>query len=172
MLLCPVRPDPRYCNSDLPILIERPGGAVWTRWSSEDLMAANAGELLEIMRLRRKMQEDGVTNPPDDIKAATRSLVDKLSCIDGSESIDVVISGEKASYVRATNGEVLAEIHADFSTAPRFTWGESVIVVESGRYGSVCDITGTPDGFAYTVEFADGSNELILETKLDSDDER
>lgn len=52
---------------------------------------------------------------------------------------------------------------------PKFTWGNSVIV-DGDRRGSVCAVSGGDNGFAYTVEFADGSDELIAEDRLESVD--
>lgn len=48
---------------------------------------------------------------------------------------------------------------------PRFTWGDSV-VVDDDKGGDVCAITETENGFAYTVEFGDGTDELIDEKRL------
>lgn len=77
-------------------------------------MGANAGELLEIMNVRLKMQMEGTTDPSDSVKAATRSLVEKLSSINPSE--DIKIHNKTSSlfeYIRSSTGEVLAEINLD-----------------------------------------------------------
>ncbi len=75
-------------------------------------MSANAGELLEIMMVRLKMQNDGTTNPSDSAKAATRNLVERLSCINPSEDITIICSKPVlAKYVRTSTGEVLAELY-------------------------------------------------------------
>jgi hypothetical protein len=75
-------------------------------------MNGNAGELLATMRVRLEMQQKGITNPPDGVKAATRALVERLSRIDPSEAIEVTTVGPLlAQYKRVATGEVLAEIH-------------------------------------------------------------
>tara|TARA_R110002167_G_scaffold364954_3_gene588273 strand:- start:147 stop:380 length:234 start_codon:yes stop_codon:yes gene_type:complete len=77
-------------------------------------MTANAGELFETMKTRLKMQEEGITDPANSVKAATRELVEKLSVIDPSESIEIEISGNtKAKYIRASTGEILAKINEE-----------------------------------------------------------
>ncbi len=53
------------------------------------------------------------------------------------------------------------------SKDPKFTWGDSV-VVDGDQAGSVCGITESENGVAYTVEFSDGSDELIAEDRLHS----
>lgn len=75
-------------------------------------MSANAGELFETMKVRLKMQEEGITDPSSSVKSATIALVQKLSAIDPSEDIEVTF-GELsiAKYIRASTGEVLAEIN-------------------------------------------------------------
>jgi len=75
-------------------------------------MSGNVGELFETMKVRLKMQEDGLTNPSESVKFATRELVDKLAKIDPTESFEVS-SGENsiAKYIRSSTGEVLAEIY-------------------------------------------------------------
>ncbi len=132
----------------------------------ENSMLVNAGKLLDAMRLRQHLQREGIASPPEDVKSATKALVDELSQIDGSENVDVVIADETVSYVRETDGEVLAEIRLDDTRMPEYTWGDAVIVVENQAPGSVCGVTKTADGFAYTVEFIDGSDALIPEQEL------
>jgi hypothetical protein len=75
-------------------------------------MSANAGELFEIMKVRLKMQDDGLTNPSESVKLATKALVEKLAAIDSSESIEVSFGSTPiAKYIRSSTGEVLAEIN-------------------------------------------------------------
>lgn len=57
------------------------------------------------------------------------------------------------------------------SNAPKFTWGNSV-VVDGDKYGSICGITESEDRVSYTVEFADGSDMLIPENRLELMGER
>ena len=52
------------------------------------------------------------------------------------------------------------------SNKPKFTWGDEVVVTSSGERASVCGISEVDDEFAYTVEFGDGSDELIAENRL------
>lgn len=80
-------------------------------------MSITAGELLGIMSLRLKMQEDGLTNPPMLVKVATKSLVGKLSNLAGQEKIEIsIVDDVFAKFIRATTGEVLAEINMDENT--------------------------------------------------------
>lgn len=74
-------------------------------------MAANAGELYQTMKVRLRMQDEGITSPRPAVKAATRELVEKLSRIDSHEAIEVSFSeASVAKYVRILTGEILAEI--------------------------------------------------------------
>lgn len=52
------------------------------------------------------------------------------------------------------------------STSPKFSWGDSVVVVESDEVGSVCALTEREDGIFYTVELADGSDRIVAEESL------
>jgi len=52
------------------------------------------------------------------------------------------------------------------SDNPKFTWGNSV-AVDGDQLGSVCGVTESEDGFAYTIEYGDGSDELIAEDRLE-----
>ena len=80
-------------------------------------MSTTAEELLSIMSLRLKMQDDGLTNPSTSVKIATRSLVEKLSGLDGKEKIEISIGDDVfAKYIRAATGEVLTEIKLDENT--------------------------------------------------------
>jgi hypothetical protein len=76
------------------------------------MMSGNIGELFETMKVRLKMQEDGLSNPSDSVKLATRTLVQKLAKIDPLETFEVSFSGQAlAKYIRSSTGEVLAEIN-------------------------------------------------------------
>jgi len=78
----------------------------------DPVMSANAGELFETMKYRLQMQNEGITNPPSSVKAATEVLVEKLASIDATESIEVSFgNGTKVKYIRSSTGEVLAEIN-------------------------------------------------------------
>ena len=74
-------------------------------------MSVNAGELLETMTIRFGMQKDGLTNPSDSVKEATKSLVEKLTPINSKEKIKIVCGkGIHTEYIRKSTGEVLATI--------------------------------------------------------------
>ena len=77
------------------------------------MSVTNASELLRIMAVRLKCQVDGVTDPPDDVKTATRVLVSELSSIDGNELIEVEINGRLTMYRQVSSGRVLATIESD-----------------------------------------------------------
>ncbi|MDO8652996.1 MAG: hypothetical protein Q7R66_12480 [Undibacterium sp.] len=77
-------------------------------------MATTAKVLLFDMNVRLKMQEEGITSPPQSIKDVTRQLVSELKALVPEEVIDVVVVSEAplhARYIRAKTGQVLAEIH-------------------------------------------------------------
>jgi hypothetical protein len=75
-------------------------------------MAANAGELFETMKVRLSMQEDGIINPSNSVKNATRTLVEKLGNIESDEEIEVVIKPPLlARYITIKTNEILAEIY-------------------------------------------------------------
>lgn len=82
-------------------------------------MSTTAKQLLSIMTVRLGMQEDGVTNPPQSIKDATRQLVANLHLLSPEEKIDIVIVTTDpihAKYVRIETGQVLAEVRSDQSS--------------------------------------------------------
>jgi len=69
-----------------------------------------AGEVLFIMKRRLSMQEDGTTNPSDDIKRYTKNLVHRLSVLDKEEEVDLEIEESgKVKTILVSTGEVLAE---------------------------------------------------------------
>ena len=73
----------------------------------------NAKSLLRIMTVRRDMQVQGITHPQPCVVAATKDLVEKLTRLDPTELIDVIVLAEvpiHAQYVRTKTGEILAEI--------------------------------------------------------------
>ena len=74
-------------------------------------MSMKAGELLETMKIRFGMQTDGITNPSDAGKDATRSLVEKLTPLNPNEKIRIVCGkGMHTEYIRKSTGEILATI--------------------------------------------------------------
>ena len=72
-------------------------------------MSVRASELLSIYSTRMGMQEDGITNPPSQIKAFTKTLVQKLSEIDGAERIEIKIDGKESRFILKSTGELLAK---------------------------------------------------------------
>lgn len=75
--------------------------------------SARAGELLEIMRFRLKLQSSGLTHARKTVVHATERLVAALAKIDSAEIIWVDVRpspGILGRYVQASSGEVLAEI--------------------------------------------------------------
>lgn len=77
-------------------------------------MSTTAKELLNIMTVRLKMQEDGITSPGASVKVATEQLVAQLEPLSPEEQIDVVVVKEvplHARYIRAKTGQVLAVIY-------------------------------------------------------------
>lgn len=75
-------------------------------------MSTTAEALLNIMSVRLSMQEAGTTKPHPSVVLATRQLVEKLSVLAPSESVEISYTLEPfhARYVRIQTGEVLAEI--------------------------------------------------------------
>ena len=58
------------------------------------------------MQQRLNMQDEGITDPSAQVKDATKSLVEKLSCIEASEKINIeIINDTTAKYIRASSGE-------------------------------------------------------------------
>ena len=69
-----------------------------------------AREVLSIMTTRLQMQNDGFTNPPENIKKYTKELVNKLSLLDGDEEIELeIINENKVKTIRVATGEIIAE---------------------------------------------------------------
>ena len=75
-----------------------------------------AGDLLDIMRVRLRIQQAGLSNPRPSVKSATERLVQKLVQIDPSEEIEVGAFLGNARYVRVSTGEILAEFDIDENT--------------------------------------------------------
>ncbi|NJA08196.1 hypothetical protein HC024_21035 [Methylococcaceae bacterium WWC4] len=77
-------------------------------------MSAIAKDLLQIMTVRLKMQEAGITSPSQSVRDATKQLVAKLEAVAPDEEIEVAIINNDplyAKYIRTKTGQVLAEIH-------------------------------------------------------------
>jgi len=67
-------------------------------------MSTTAKELLNIMTVRLKMQENGITSPVASVKVATEQLIAQLESLSPEEQIDVVVVKEvplHARYIRA-----------------------------------------------------------------------
>lgn len=78
-------------------------------------MTTTAGQLLEIMRIRLKLQEDGTTNPKPEMKKVTMNLVEKLSGIDANEVVEITILSKNpliAEYILNSTSEILAKIES------------------------------------------------------------
>jgi hypothetical protein len=72
-----------------------------------------AGELLSIMRVRLKMQREGLSKPPAAVCLATEQLVKALATFDLEEEIRIETyptPGVLGRYVRVRGAQVLAEI--------------------------------------------------------------
>lgn len=77
-------------------------------------MSLTAKHYLDIYRTRKTMQEEGVTDPSDEIKQLTASLVEKFASLDESEEIDLVKINENLNqFIVTKTGEVLAEIERE-----------------------------------------------------------
>jgi hypothetical protein len=50
----------------------------------------NVKHYLECYRTRKEMQEAGITNPTDEIKILTKTIVDKLSHLPQDEKIELI----------------------------------------------------------------------------------
>jgi hypothetical protein len=69
--------------------------------------------LLDVMSVRLKIQEAGITNPSESVRDATKLLVAKLSKIDGKEQIEIDAEQGREPldrYIRISTGEILVEI--------------------------------------------------------------
>ncbi|MBI3716636.1 MAG: hypothetical protein HY255_11650 [Betaproteobacteria bacterium] len=72
----------------------------------------NAGALLNSMQVRKAMLDAGTIRPDEAVAKAIRILVAKLSQLNPTELIDIVIlnrSPLSAQYIRTETREVLAE---------------------------------------------------------------
>lgn len=77
------------------------------------MSGTSAESLLRIMTIRHDMQIKGITHPHPAVVTATKELIEKLTKLDPTESIDVVVVAEDpvhAQYKRTKTGELLAEI--------------------------------------------------------------
>jgi hypothetical protein len=76
-------------------------------------MSTTAQALLDVMTSRLRMQENGVTNPPQSIRDVTKSLVRQLAALPPDDPIQVVVLRKRplhAQYIQEHTGFVLAEI--------------------------------------------------------------
>ena len=76
-------------------------------------MSTTAQALLDVMTTRLRMQENGVTNPPQSIRNVTKSLVSQLAALPPDDPIQVVVLRKKplhAQYIQERTGFILAEI--------------------------------------------------------------
>ncbi len=75
-------------------------------------MNTTVEKLLPDIRLRLNMQKNGTVNPSDQVKQATKVLVEKLSKLDSKEQISTICGvNSLVKYERLLTGEVLAEIY-------------------------------------------------------------
>ena len=80
-------------------------------------MNLTAKHYLDIYKTRKSMQDDGVTNPSDEIKLFTSTLVERLSTLEENEEIDLVeVRKNVQQFVIARTGEVLGEIDSNENT--------------------------------------------------------
>jgi hypothetical protein len=80
------------------------------------MSATSAKSLLQIMTVRQGMQVRGITHPHPSVVNATNELVERLTSLDPTEAINVVVVAEnpvQVQYIRAKTGELLAEIRAE-----------------------------------------------------------
>jgi len=78
-------------------------------------MSTTAKDLLNIMSVRLKMQEDGITSPAASVRAATKQLVARLQTLLPKEEIQIEVVQEDplhVRYIRTKTGQILAEIHS------------------------------------------------------------
>lgn len=62
----------------------------------------NAKHYLEVYKTRLQMQEEGITNPPSEIKLLTRTIVEKLSELPSDEIIilqDRIMKDSKGNII-------------------------------------------------------------------------
>ena len=76
-------------------------------------MSTTASNLLDIMRVRLKCQMNGTTNPPENVKAATKTLVSKLSRLDGNDQIEITTDDRLVTYKHASTDTILASFETD-----------------------------------------------------------
>ena len=75
-------------------------------------MSTTAGALLNIMMVRKELQDDGLVQPHPSVVIATRQLILALQTlpVDDRIEIDNESNPLRAKYVRSQTGEVLAQI--------------------------------------------------------------
>jgi len=69
-----------------------------------------AKKLLEVMSIRFTMQQQGIVNPPENIKFLTKKLVNDLSLLPEEENISFVIDKDHGKYIQESTGKVLVKI--------------------------------------------------------------
>ena len=70
--------------------------------------------LLRIYEIRQSLHDDGTVKAAPAWKALTKSLVGRLSELDGDELIEIDVNDadgcQRARFIRVATGEVLAEL--------------------------------------------------------------
>jgi hypothetical protein len=75
-------------------------------------VSTTAKALLDIMKVRLSMLEQGTIEPSSAVAAATRQLVERLAALPNDEAIQIEYTREPlhAKYIRMSTNEVLAEL--------------------------------------------------------------
>lgn len=73
-------------------------------------MGVPVKNLLSIYRLRQQMQEEGTTNPPENVKAFTRELVAKLSELNPDAEIDIITVSGSWKFMASESREEIAKL--------------------------------------------------------------
>ena len=68
-----------------------------------------AGELLRLYSLRLRMNRDGTTRWPVELREGVEGFVEKLKSLAADETVFVAARDDVARFVRASNGELLWE---------------------------------------------------------------
>ena len=77
-------------------------------------MSHTAAHYLSIYSTRFQMQQEGVTNPSDEVKRFTKTFVERLEALDAATLIYSVEAKGKWSFVIKSTGEVIAELVNEF----------------------------------------------------------
>ncbi len=76
-------------------------------------MTVRVENLLDVMNIRYSMQNEGLTTPSQHVKDVTKTMIDKLSRLEKSEEIEIMVFEQEpllhSKYVRKLTGEILAE---------------------------------------------------------------